>query len=315
MSPSADSHTGMSAPTTVRPFRWADLDALAPVYNAVTGAAGSDAAVDAELLRQMLSLPGRDAERDCHVADRDGALVGFALVTAETRIRRAVIGGGVMEAHRGLGIGRTLLRAAVVRAEEAGAAIAHVQAPETADAARRLLESEGFVQTRRYLDLAWEGERVPMLELDSGYAVRCLESGDERALTDLQNACFEGSWGFCPNTVEETAARLAFGISFPCGVVFVEHDGRPAAYAWTFMSGDTGWIGMTGVHPDYRGLGLAKTALTAGMTCLAENGAKTVRLEVDDANAAAKRVYSAAGFREVGSTVWYERSAAGGSGG
>ncbi len=305
----------MPGSIVVRPFRWADLDALAPVYNAVIGVAGSDAAVDAELLGQMLSPPGRDAERDCHVADLGGNLVGFALVTPEVRIGRAVIGGGVMEAHRGRGMGRALLRAALRRADETGAAIVHVQAPESADAARRLLESEGFGVTRRYLDLAWSGERVPMPELDPGYALRCYETGDERALTDLQNACFTGSWGFCPNTVEETAAKLAFGFSFPCGVVFVEHGGRPAAYAWTFMSGETGWISMTGVHPDYRGRGLAKTALTAGMTCLAASGVKTVRLEVDDANAAAKRVYSAAGFREVGRTLWYERSMVGGSGG
>ena len=75
------------------------------------------------------------------------------------------------------------------------------------------------------------------------------------------------------------------------------------------MSGATGWIGMTGVHPDYRGRGLGKAALAAGMTYLAENGAKTVRLEVDDANAAAKRVYFSAGFREAGRCrSWYERS-------
>ena len=294
--------------TTVRPFRWADLDAFAPVYNAATGLAGTDAGVDVELLRQMLSLPGRDAVRDCHVADMGGDLVGFSLVTAEPRIRRAVIGGGVMEAHRSRGLGRALLRAALGRADETGASVAHVQAPETADAARRLLESEGLGVTRRYLDLAWSGERVPLLEVDAEYTVRCFESGDERALTELQNACFTGSWGFCPNTVDETAAKLAFGTSFPCGVVFVEHGGRPAGYAWTFRSGETGWISMTGVHPDYRGRGLAKTALTAGMASLAENGVKTVRLEVDDANAAAKRVYSAAGFQEMGRSLWYERS-------
>ena len=142
--------------------------------------------------------------------------------------------------------------------------------------------------TRRYLDLVWSGASVPLPGVDAGYSVRCFENGDERTLTELQNACFAGSWGFCPNTVEETAAKLAFGTSFPCGIVFVEHGGRPVAYAWTFMSGVTGWIGMTGVHPDYRGRGLGKAALTAGMTYLAENGAKTVRLEVDDLNAAAK---------------------------
>ena len=298
----------MSDPAAVRRFRWTDIGALAPVFNAATGRSG-DSAVDAELLRQMLSLPGCDAERDLHVAERDGALVGFSQVTPEVRIARAVVGGGVLEAHRGRGAGRALLRAALGRAEEAGASVVHVQVAEAADTARRLLESEGFGLTRRYLDLVWSGAVVPLAEVDAGYAVRCFESGDERALTELQNACFAGSWGFCPNTVEETAAKLAFGTSSPCGVLFVEHGARPVAYAWTFMSGATGWIGMTGVHPDFRGRGLGKAALAAGMTYLAENGAKTVRLEADDLNAAAKRIYFSAGFREAGSSLWYERPA------
>ena len=292
----------------VRRFRWTDLDALTPVFNAVTGRAVTDGAVDAVLLRQMLSQPACDAERDCHVADLDGALVGFSLVTPEVRISRAVVSGGVLEEHRGRGTGRALLRAALGRAAEAGASVVHVQVAETADTARRLLESEGFGLVRRYLDLVWSGAAVPLPEVDAEYTVRCFEAGDEQALTELQNACFTGSWGFCPNTVEEVAAKHAFKTSFPCGIVFVEYGARPVAYAWTFMSGATGWIGMTGVHPDYRGRGLGKMALTAGMTYLAENGAKTVRLEVDDLNAAAKRVYFWAGFREAGRSLWYERS-------
>ena len=308
MRPLSKSPGDLPDSTTVRSFRWTDLDALTPVFNAVTGRADADGAVDAELLRQLLSQPACDAERDCHAAEREGALVGFSLVTAETRIRRAVISGGVMEAHRGRGIGRALLRAALGRADDTGASVVHVQVAYAAEAGRRLLESAGFGLTRRYLDLVRSGASVPLPEVDAGYSVRCFENGDERTLTELQNACFAGSWGFCPNTVEETAAKLAFGTSFPCGIVFVEHGGRPVAYAWTFMSGVTGWIGMTGVHPDYRGRGLGKAALTAGMTYLAENGAKTVRLEVDDLNAAARRVYFAAGFREAGRSSWYERS-------
>ena len=291
----------------VRSFRWPDIDALTPVFNAATGRAGTDGAVDFELLRQMLSLPGCDAERDLHVAERDGVVVGFSLVTPEVRIARAVVSGGVLEKHRGRGIGRALLRAALGRADEASASVVHVQVADTAAEAMRLLESEGFGPTRRYLELVWSGASILMPEVDAGYTVRCFESGDESALTELQNACFAGSWGFCPNTVEETEAKLAFGTSSPCGVVFVEHGARPVAYAWTFRSGATGWIGMTGVHPNFRGRGLGKAALAAGMTYLAENGAKTVRLEADDLNAAAKRIYFSAGFRETGVSLWYER--------
>ena len=282
--------------TCVRRFRWADLDALAPVFDAVTGA-------DAGMLRGLLSQPARDAERDCLVAGRDGAIVGFALVASEAPIRRAVISGGVLEAHRGRGVGRALLRAALERAGEVGAAVAHVQVPETADAAVRLLESEGFVPVRRYLDLAWDGDAASPPEIGPGYRVRRFRGGDEPALTELQNACFDGSWGFCPNTVEDIAYRTAANP----GVVFIDRGSRPVAYAWTALDGATGWIQMTGVHPGYRGRGLGKAVLLAGMTDLAENGAKTVRLEADDLNAAAKAIYFSAGFRVVGRSVWYER--------
>ena len=72
--------------------------------------------------------------------------------------------------------------------------------------------------------------------------------------------------------------------------------------------GSTGWIGMTGVHPEYRGRGLGRAVLLAGITYLTENSVRTVELEVDDLNRSAKELYSSAGFREVGNSLWYERS-------
>ena len=262
----------MSDSASVRRFRWKDIDALTPVFNAATGRAGADGAADAELLRQMLSLPACDAERDCHVAYRDGALVGFSLVSARDPDRPGGDQRGVTEPHRGRASAGRCCDRPWDAPTRIGASVAHVQVAETADEARRLLESERFGLARRYLDLVWSEAPIPLPEVDAGYTVRCFESGDEPALTELQNACFTGSWGFCPNTVEEVAAKLAFGTSFPCGIVFVEYGARPVAYAWTFMSGATGWIGMTGVHPDYRGRGLGKAALAAGMTYLAETG-------------------------------------------
>ena len=290
----------MSDSASVRRFRWKDIDALTPVFNAATGRAGADGAADAELLRQMLSPPACDAERDCHVAERDGAPVGLLAGVRRDPDRP----GGDQRRSDGAaprpGRRPALLRAALGRADEIGASVAHVQVAETADEARRLLESERFGLTRRYLDLVWSEAPIPLPEVDAGYTVRVLRERRRAGPHRAAERVLHRQLGFCPNTVEEVAAKIAFGQSFPCGIVFVEYDARPVAYAWTFMSGATGWIGMTGVHPDYRGRGLGKAALAAGMTYLAENGAKTVRLEVDEANAAAKRVYFAAGFREAG---------------
>jgi mycothiol synthase len=305
----------MTAMATVRSFHWSDLEALTPVFNSVNGSTGTDGAFDDDLMRQMLSQPACDPERNCYVAEREGATVGFSLVSAETAISRAVINGGVLEPHRRQGIGRALLRRATARAEELEASVLHVQVQVGADEAGPLLESEGFRRARRYLNMTWHRAELPLPEIGPEHLIRCFEDGDEQALTELQNASFGGSWGFSPNTVEEIIAKLAFKTSFPCGVVFVADGRTPVAYNWTFRTvspgGTTGWIGMTGVHPDYRRLGLGRAVLLAGMTYLVQNGVEMVRLEVDDLNAAAKQMYWLAGFRVTRESLWYERSADG----
>ena len=67
---------------------------------------------------------------------------------------------------------------------------------------------------------------------------------------------------------------------------------------------------MTGVHPDYRGQGLGKAVIGAGMALLKNNGVRRIELEGDSANTAARTLYLKLGFQKVGETTWFERDLA-----
>ena len=175
-----------------------------------------------------------------------------------------------------------------------------------------MLESAGFNSVKTYWPMRWEGDSPPSLELPEGFRLRAFQlDKDERTLTELQNAAFGEHWGFCPNTVEEISARVRFKRCDPEGIVFIVENGRVAGYNWTLRaSTDTksiGWIAMTGVHPDYRGRGLGRAVVVAGIDYLKSKDVDGVELEVDSENKPATGLYLGLGFRQLGQTAWYER--------
>ena len=295
--------------TTLRRFRWRDLDEWTDLYNEIHGLAGTDRAFDIELMRQFLSQPACEAEENCFLAESDVSSSGLLLVSPELPIRRAVASGGVLPSYRGRGIGHILLDNAAQRATALGAAVLHVQAQADGTAALHLLETGGFQVVREYITMRWAGGDIPSVDPPRGYELRSFgAAGDLEALTELQNAAFQGNWGFCPNTAQDVQARLDFKTCDPEGVIFIIDGDRLAAYNWTFRAGTLGWVGMTGVHPDYRGNGLGRMVVLAGMDYLASRGVGNIELEVDEQNAPAVDIYLSIGFAVVHRTLWYEKS-------
>ena len=300
----------------IRKFEWADLDAVAFLSNEISGVSGTARALDADGMRAVLSVPGCDPERHCFVAELDGAAVGYCLVSYEPPISRAVAAGGVLRAHRRGGVGGALLRHAVEHAAALGVGVLHVEAGADDAAARRLLESAGMVVVKSLWKMRWEGGAAPDVRLPDGFAVRSLVAGqDEAALTDLQNTAFAENWGFSPNTVEQINVRVRHNRGGPESILFIVEDGgegAPAGYNWTVFVGEgetaSGVVAMTGVHPHYRGRGLGRAVVAAGVAYLVERGASVVDLEVDSENAPARELYLKLGFRKMGSSVWYEKA-------
>jgi mycothiol synthase len=298
---------------TLRKFEWTDLESVAQLFTEIGGTAGTEKEAGTELVRQTLSHPSVRPETNLTLAHSGADLVGYYQLFPEVSISRAVVAGGVLEPFRGEGIGRRLLRAATDQVEALGVGVLHIQTSAGAADARHMLESEGFEQAKDYWQMRWTGGDLPELNLRSNFSLKPFRLGkDEAMLTELQNAAFGQHWGFCPNTVEETAARVRIANTDPDGIIFVMDGDRPAGYNWTLRNenrfGKVGFVSMTGVHPEYRGNGLGTAVVVTGMEYLRQQGVDAIELEVDSENTPARELYLKLGYRQVHHSVWFERS-------
>ena len=296
----------------IRKFEWADLEAITGLFNDIGGMRGTPRELGTDAMKGMLTVPGCDPERHCFIAEDSGKLVGYSLVAYEEPISRAVASGGVLQEHRGKGIGRALMRCVVEHAEELGVGSLHVEAGVTHSDTQHLLSSHGMDVVKSLWKMRWQQEEVPEVNLPAGFATRSLVMGqDEQVLTDLQNVAFEENWGFSPNTVEQIRSRVKHNSGGPEGILLITEAGKPAAYNWTMFFADerepNGIIAMTGVRPEYRGRGIGRAVVAAGIAHLVERGVKYVDLEVESENTPARELYLKLGFRKMGSSVWYEK--------
>ena len=258
----------------------------------------------------VLGQPGLDPRENCLVLERSGRVEGLALVFREFPISRSVIelmtlpelAGGPEEAE--------LVRRAVGVAEAQGLGVAHVCVlPESGMGEG--LEQLGFSRVRTYLEMIWNQDEPPALDLPPGYSVRSFQMGDIPLLTQVQNDAFTGNWGFSPNTEEQIEYRTRMPNTSKSGILFLFDGDSPAGYCWTILvpaeHGARGVIGMVGVVPQYRGKGVSRHILHAGIKHLRSLGLAEVGLEVDRDNDPAVRLYTSTGFKETGERHWFER--------
>ena len=304
--------------TTIRNYTDSDLPALLDFVvprPAGADAGDADSAAHRSVFADILRLPGRNQERDCALLFEENdagrtALRGFCLVFPEPLAGRCVLNIHVAPGA-GLEAGyRALVRAGLERTREAGAAAAHVALWPPYDRAVDL-QGEGFQPARVYWNMTWEGEQIADVALPATYRVRHFGVNDVAALTRAHNAAFAGSWGFSPYSEEQTAHRARMANTSYEGIRLLFHGDVLAGYCWTLLMSDgrrrQGVIGSIGLAPEFRGRGISKIILAAGMQYLRSAGADYVRLEVDGGNTPAIRLYQSTGFHKTGELHWYER--------
>ena len=171
-----------------------------------------------------------------------------------------------------------------------------------------------FRIVREFLEL-----RLPLAEIElsniphHSFTHRHLQSGEEDKLAQIQNLCFNGTWGYNPNTAEDITYYLNLSHCFPRDVVLFCDGDKTAGYCWTKLSQETakveskGCIHMLGVDPDYRGKGLGRIALLTGLAYLKNNGARIAEIVVDSENKTARNLYKSVGFQKRTTTLWYEK--------
>ena len=295
--------------TVIRNFRPDDLVPYTRLVNEIDTADGLGRATSLECMGQRLVRPGCCPEEDVFFAERDGLLVGYAEIVRELEIGRVVLDGAVHPAHRGKGVGGSMLEVALSRIRGLGAEVVHIPVSQRMPAAQAFLHKRGFRVVRRHLQMSLAGYKGAPPQPPQGFEIRHFGPDDAEGLCLLQNLAFAGSWGFRPNTVDEVRYIVNASPCHPEGVLFITEGDRLASYCWTAddpVEKGKGCIRMMGVDPSYRGRGLGRSILVAGMDYLKGCGKTTIELTVDSRNTRAKNLYRSVGFKRKGTILWYQ---------
>jgi mycothiol synthase len=228
--------------------------------------------------------------------------VGYAQVTHEelaTHPATWAIEYVVNPHHRrpDLGIARTLLDAAVGLVAEAGGGHVHMWVPKPTDASDILAAAIGL---RRGRELCQLRRPLPIDETTPVEVRPFVPGEDEAAWLEVNNRAFhwhpeQGGWD-----LETLLSREEQPWFDPSGFLLHERDGKLAAFCWTKVhthhDPPLGEVYVVAVDPGFRGLGLGRAMVVAGLDHLAGKGLTTAMLYVDSDNAGARRLYEELGF-------------------
>ncbi len=303
-------------PYTVRNYRPADFDNYIRLSIEAEKLEPTGRCISPQVLSENLGRPNYSPERDLFISQIAGKMVGYIDVAPELGIGRVILNCWVHPEHRRRGLAAKLLGYATYRAKELGAKAAHVNIPQDNTVAKRVLSKLGFRLVRRFLELRLDITKVHWQDIDQT-ALRCrhLQLGEEDKLTQIQSRSFAGTWGYNPNTVEEIIYRTNSSTCSAEDIILTYEGDKVFGYCWTEITGEEGTatgrkgqIFMLGVDPDYRGKGVGKGILLAGLSYLKSKGLRVAELTVDSENKAALALYRPVGFKTWMSSLWYEKA-------
>ncbi len=293
---------------TIRNYTPADFNSFVLLYLQAeeTEPIGRPAAPQA--INEKLYQPGFAPEKDLFIIESAGNVIGFTDILPELGIERVLADCWLLPDHRGKGLGKKLLKTVKRRAVKLGARYIHVSIRNDNVDGKNILYKLGFKHVRRFLELVLDISSLKRQELESASkGCRHLQEGEEDLLAQIQNRSFAEHWGYDPNTVASIAHDVSRSHRSPKDIVLVCEKDKVTGYCWTEMTGTgTGRIYMIGSDPDYRGRGIGRKTLLAGLDRMKDMGINTVYLAVDSENKAACSLYESVGFKQKQSYLWYE---------
>jgi len=266
----------------------------------------------------LLTKPGYDAGQDLFFAETNDIVVGFINVIPELGINRAVLDFAISLSQNPKDLLSALIKPALKRAEQIGAALAHVSVPALDVQPVVVIESLGFKPVRRFCDLQLNISDIDPSAARMDWEYRFFRDTDMQLLSDIQNRCFAGEWGYNPNTVDDTAWQLKVRNNCPEDIVLAFDKGDVTGYCWTESECGRepttgvlmGRVYMLGVDVRYRGKGMGRQLLMMGLAHLKKQGRELIEITVDTQNTIAINLYQTLGFHLCRETVWYEKSLA-----
>lgn len=297
------------SPYVIRSYTPADFNHLFLFFQDAESLEPAGRPATPQAISEKLSWPDYSPEDNLTIVEFEGDIIGYMETAPELGIERVVIDCWLRPEHREKGIGKKLLARANARAKELGARYIHVNVRNDNLIAKGVLRKLGFQFVRRFLELKLDLDAVDRGEMEDAFCgCRHLEEGEEAMLTDIQNRSFTEHWGYNPNTVESITYRMNLSYHFPRDIILACEDGEVTGYCWTEVNEERqGRIYMIGSDPEYRGQGIGKKLLLAGLNYLRSRGVRDVWLSVDSENKVACSLYKSIGFEEHTTYLWYEK--------
>lgn len=273
--------------------------------------------ISPESLREVLFSPRCTPNKDVLVVESGEEIMGLSYLIPEPEIDRVILRGIVHPRYRRNGVGLALLRLALKRARELGVTVIQSDVNERNQSAKRLLEANGFRKVRIFHEMQLIIDEQTFNHFTAeDMQIEELKQGQESFLTEVQNLCFNGSWGYHPNNEDEVKYCLSLKKCSYYDVLMVYVKESLAGFCWLTIDPELptdqnlkkGRIHMMGVTPIYRQTGLGRSLLIAGLLRLISKGINHVELTVDSTNKAAFELYSSVGFIVLSNTEWYEKA-------
>jgi len=249
----------------------------------------------------------------------DDHVVGCVAVRTETAPDGAMPARVALEpTRRTAPLAVVLVQGAVDLIGDLGGERARLFVPSHAAWIKAAAEAVGFARVRtiaRMLMPATAPSPAPQEAVESAWRIRSIRPAeDERVLAAL-NRAWTGTWNFVPITFEmlkrdldgyREGMLLGVEVDAPDHIIATCHavlepghpnpDGSPHA-----------WISNVTVDPDFRGRGIARRMLTAGIEHLRSRGATSITLGVDADNPAPFRLYQSVGFEVASSQEAWDK--------
>ena len=252
-------------------------------------------------LRADWASPGVALEHDARVANRNGAIRGYAVLLGDDAI---VI---VHPKAEGAGHGTVLRRWAEARAAERGTAVLRQFAYGSNDGAREHLRAAGYEPAQHYFRLRADLADVPPAPETP---LRTFDvTGDEAAVHALIDDAFAEIEGYEPRSLESWRAKSIAkdGHDPSLWLLLEDGDGLAGAALGERWEDGTGYVAELAVASRARGRGHGRTLLLGLFAAFRAAGLTHAELSVHGRNRGALRLYESVGMRPTWQAERWEK--------